>query len=101
MNVSSPAHRPPLNNAFKRQLKARAHHIKAILQMGKEGLTEPFKEAVNSALEDHELLKIRLTGIHKESKSQQLEVICQHCNAILIHTIGHVAILYRPTSPST
>lgn len=92
---------PPLNNTFKRQLKAQAHHLKAILQMGKEGLTEPLKEAVNAALEDHELLKIRLTGIDRDNKSQCLEALCQHCNATLIHTIGHVAILYRPASPST
>ena len=98
MSASSPAHRPPLNNAFKRQLKAQAHHLKAILQMGKEGLTTPFKDAVNAALEHHELLKIRLTGVDRNDRGQCLEEICQYCHATLIHTIGHVAILYRPAS---
>lgn len=87
---------PSKNKAFKQQLKAQAHHLKVILQTGKEGMSESFKKAVDTALKDHELLKIRMASLEQENKSSLLKALCEYCKATLVTTIGHVAVLYRP-----
>ena len=51
-----------INNAFRRSLKARGHHLKPVVQIGQGGISPGVIEATQAALEQHELIKVSING---------------------------------------
>ncbi len=80
-------------------LRGRAHHLKPLVQVGKGGLTPGILAQIDRGLEDHELIKIRLTS-DRSGRSQLVSEIESASEATCIGKIGHVAILYRPHRPT-
>lgn len=78
-----------------RELKAQAHHLKPVIIIGNNGVTEPVLAEIDKALYDHELIKIRLNASDAEERQQMIEKICASQKADLIGKVGHVAIFYR------
>ena len=85
----------PLSNAKIRELKSKAQHLEPILKVGKEGLSEPFIKSVESALDLHELVKIKFASF-KEEKKQLSPLLAEKTSSHLIMRVGNVAVLYRP-----
>ena len=48
-----------LSNTLKNQLKKLAHNLKPVVLVGQKGITETLLQAVDKALEDHELIKVK------------------------------------------
>lgn len=86
----------PLSPKQRRWLKQRAHHLKPVVLIGQRGLTEAVLAEIERALDDHELIKIRLGGIEPEGREGLVEQICAHTGAECVLRIGHIAALYRP-----
>lgn len=78
-------------------LKARAHALKPVVLIGNQGLTEAVLKEIDRALTDHELIKVRIAGNDKEARQAAYAEICTNTKAELVQTIGHIAVLYRPT----
>ena len=57
----------PLTGKQNQYLRSLGHHLDALVQIGKHGVTESIVAAVHQALLDHELIKIR---IHTEAPSE-------------------------------
>lgn len=76
-------------------LRSKAHHLKPVVRIGQHGLTEGVHHEVDVALDAHELVKIKLTGADKAQRLAMTEAICAKHRAILIATIGQVAVIYR------
>ena len=77
-----------------KQFRAIGHRLNPVVIVSK-GLTDNVRAEMERALEDHELIKIRINaGDRNEKKSLALEA-CRLCNAELIQLIGHVALIYR------
>jgi RNA-binding protein len=93
--------RPPtLTGSQRRQLRALAHHLSPIVQVGHQGITDELVRAVRQALEDHELVKVRIAeGAPVERKSSGL---ADRLDAHEVGVIGRVVILYRrhPDKPA-
>lgn len=70
-------------------LKAQAHHLKPIVLVGKNGITESLITEIDAALKAHELIKIKF---HK--KLETFEWIAD-LRAQLIETKGHTMTIYR------
>ena len=51
-------------------LRALAHPLKPIVQIGHEGLTDAVLKAIDGALGTHELIKVRVTGNDELSASE-------------------------------
>ena len=51
---------PELSGKARRHLRALGHHLRPVVLVGKEGVTSMLVEATQSALADHELIKVRL-----------------------------------------
>lgn len=83
-----------LTNTERRRLRAEAHHLKPVVQIGKEGLSSGIAAEVKRSLEAHELIKVRLAGDRDERAGQARE-LAEAAGAELVGTIGAVAILYR------
>lgn len=88
---------PPLTGAQRKRLRGLAHGLDPIVQLGRQGLTEPVLAQIDAALGDHELIKVRLTSDRGE-KAAQVAGIEARLRASCAGTIGHVAIFFRPAA---
>jgi len=65
--------------------------------VGHQGLTEGVFEAIDTALDDHELIKVRFQD-HKAEKHELAGTIASTAKAELVGLLGNTAILYRSHS---
>lgn len=85
-----------LTSAYRQQLKAIGHKLKAIITIADKGVTENIEQEIERALEDHELIKIRLSIADRHVRRDLATSICEKHNAQLVQRIGNVALLFRP-----
>lgn len=88
---------PSLTNAQIRFLRGQAHGLKAMLQVGGKGVTPALVAEVGQALEDHELIKIKVAAEDREAREALIEALAGEAGAALVQRIGHTAVLYRPS----
>jgi len=81
----------------RRYLRGLANPLKPCIQIGKNGLTGQVIEAIDAALADHELIKVRFLELKEERKQISAE-IAGRTSCELAGLIGHVAIFYRCSS---
>ncbi len=79
----------------RRALRARAHHLKPVVNVGAAGLSDGVLAELGVALDEHQLVKIRITADDREQRRKLIEDLCRKANAELIQRIGHTAVLYR------
>jgi RNA-binding protein len=78
----------------RRYLRGLANPRKALVQIGEGGLSEGILTALESALNDHELVKVRLR--EPEDKKATAAELAEKTGAELCGVVGHTVILYRP-----
>ncbi len=78
----------------KKFLRGLAHHLRPVVQVGQNGVTESVIQAVNSALLEHELVKVKMR--EPEDKKAMAQQLADDTASALCGTVGHVVILYRP-----
>ena len=84
-----------LSAAEREALKARAHNLHPILQLGDKGLTEAVIAEIDRALTAHELIKIRAAPLNHDERDVALASICERTNAQAVQHIGKMLIVYR------
>ncbi len=84
-----------INNAFRRSLKARGHHLKPVVQIGQGGISPGVIEATQAALEQHELIKVSINGESPTERKSGAEVLAKATGAHIVQVIGRVILLYR------
>jgi RNA-binding protein len=84
-----------VSNKQKRYLKGLAHSLKPIVMVGNNGLTENVINEVNLALDNHELIKVRVSGQEREDKKAMLETIASETKSDLVLVIGNIGAFYR------
>jgi RNA-binding protein len=77
-----------------RELKIMAHHLKPIVYVGKNGATDSLVAAVDRALADHELIKVKFIGF-KDTKKTIVDTIVTGTRSSLVNIIGNIAIIFR------
>ena len=83
-----------LTASQRRRLKARAHPLSPVVQVGRGGVSDAFVAELDRALESHELVKVRLRG-EREDRAAQLTDVTARLDCTVVGTVGAVAILYR------
>lgn len=85
---------PQLNGRQRKALRALAHNLEPIVQVGQGGISEGVVRAIDAALLSHELIKVRLhQPADKKAAAQEL---ADAGDAALCGLVGHTVILYRP-----
>jgi RNA-binding protein len=84
-----------LGNIQVRTLKAQAQRLKATLKIGKEGLSPQFLAALDEALKQHELIKVKFDEF-KEQKKELSPQLAKKSGSHLVTRVGNVVVLYRP-----
>jgi RNA-binding protein len=86
---------PPLSPKQRSFLRGKAHHLTPVVMLGKEGLTDAVLKATDKALEDHELIKIKLTSDNQEEFHHLVSSLMSSIKAEVVQTIGHQLVIYR------
>lgn len=87
-----------LTAAQTRFLRGQAHDLKAMLQVGGKGLTDPVVAEVALALEHHELIKVKVAATDREERDAMIAELANRTGAALVQRIGHTAVLYREST---
>lgn len=77
------------------QLKSIAMTTEAILNIGKESLTEEFLAACEEALEARELIKINVLKNCADDLRAIAEAIAENTDSEVVQVIGHKIVLFR------
>ena len=83
-----------LKGSQRKNLRAKAHHLKPLVMIGAKGVTDQLVGSVDIALNDHELIKVKF-GEFKEAKKEISEEIAKATKSELVGLIGNIAIFYR------
>ncbi len=81
-----------LTGKQRRSLRALGHHLKPLVQIGGQGVTENVVAATEAALRDHELIKVK---INEGDRHGLAEALAEATRAQLAQLIGRVALLFR------
>ena len=76
-------------------LRALAHPLKPVVQIGHGGLTDAVLTAIDGALHTHELIKVRVTGNEELAAADLVLEIEQRTRAQVAQVIGKTLIVYR------
>jgi len=77
-----------------RELKARAQRLQPVVRVGRAGVNPPLIAALQQALDDHGLVKVRLEAF-KEAKKQLFAELQTATGARPVLTVGHTITLWR------
>ena len=83
-----------INSKQRSKLRALAHHLKPVVIIGKAGIIEGAVSSIDKALDDHELIKVKL-GHDKKVKEQFISIIENDLSAFIIGNVGHTFIIFR------
>ncbi len=84
-----------LSNARKKELRTIGHNLKPIIMIAEKGVTEAISTELERALEDHELIKIKININEPTIRKELANKICTDHKANLVQFIGKVALICR------
>ena len=86
----------PLSIAEKKRFRRIGHGLSPVVLTGGQGLTEGILAETDRALEDHELIKVRINGEDREERAAAIEMMASHTRSRIVQVIGKIVLLYRP-----
>lgn len=78
----------------KSYLRGLTHHLNAVVTVADKGLTGNVIAELETALDKHELIKVKLRG-EKVARKDWIDGIGRLCKAERVHVIGQVACFFR------
>lgn len=85
-----------LTSRERTELKARAHALEPVVQVGNAGLTDRVVAEINRALIAHELIKVRVDAADRVARAEVCAAICARTDAAEVLRVGKVLALWRP-----
>lgn len=79
----------------RREYRGIAHNLKPVIIVGDKGLSEGLQEELERALNDHELIKVKIASPDREVRQEAIAELCQSAGAELVQTIGKIAVIMR------
>ena len=85
----------PLTGKHNSYLRALAHPLKPVVQIGKQGLSDAVLTALDVALERHELIKVKVSGDSELDAAELAPKIAKGTRSQVAQIIGRTLVLYR------
>lgn len=79
----------------RRALRADAHHLNPVVSIAQQGLTPAVLTEIDRCLKAHELIKVRLYGIERETRPELIAEICNALQCAEVQHIGNLLVLWR------
>jgi RNA-binding protein len=87
---------PTLTARERAALKARAHALEPVVQIGQAGLTDAVAQSIDVALTAHELIKVKIADPDRDARAAAADAVCARTGAALVQRVGKVVVLWRP-----
>jgi RNA-binding protein len=84
-----------LTNNQKKFLRSKGHALKPVVMVGQHGLSESVLAELESSMNKHELLKIKIRTEGKDEKQKMIDKIIEFSQSHLVQVIGNVMVIYR------
>ena len=78
-----------------RQLRAIGHKLRPVVTIAGNALSEGVVSELERALNDHELIKVKLAVGSREERQAISEQICEQLGAETVQRIGNVIVILR------
>jgi RNA-binding protein len=85
----------PITRSEQRQWRAIGHKLHPVVTVAGNGLTEGVLEELERALNDHELIKVKIAAGDRDERRAVIEALCSATGAELVQAIGNVALIVR------
>ena len=69
--------------------------MKPVVRVGQAGLTNTVLDEIESAIEHHELIKVKVSAADREDKKTIIQKIAEQTQSDIVQTIGFTAVFYR------
>jgi RNA-binding protein len=91
-----------LSPAQRSHLKSLGHHLQPIVTVGKEGITDGVVAALEQALYDHELVKVKVGKSSTEDRHDVGDPLAERTKSQNVAMIGKTMLLYKrhPEKPT-
>ena len=76
-------------------MRAIGHNLKPIITIAEKGVNEAITAEIERALNDHELIKIKINVNDPEYRKNLTSTLCTEHRSELVQAIGKVALIYR------
>lgn len=84
-----------MNSKQKKKFRAIGHTLNPAVTIAGNGLSESVRAELNRALDDHELIKVKIVG-DREERKEIVEALAQLETTEVVQVVGGVALIYRP-----
>jgi RNA-binding protein len=84
-----------LSSSQKRYLRGLAHGLNPVIQVGNKGVTPALVKELGNALDQHELVKVKIAGEDRDVRTAQVDALAEQSGAEVVQRIGHVACYFR------
>ena len=84
-----------LSQDQKKRFRTIGHQLNPIVTIGDKGLSDTVLAEIDRALNDHELIKVKIVTEDREDKKALLADMIAATKATLVQSIGHVALILR------
>jgi RNA-binding protein len=84
-----------LTGRQRRELRARGHSLTAIVQVGKEGVTDALVKALDVALTTHELVKVKIGQSSPIDRHEAATELSTRTESAVAQVLGNTVLLYR------
>ena len=84
-----------LSQAQKKHLRSLGHNLHPLVTIGSNGLSEGVVGELERALNDHELIKVKVVIADREAKKKLMQAMVKLSQAALVQSIGNIALIYR------
>lgn len=83
------------SSKLRKALRAAGHHLSPIVQVGKEGLTEAVRRALDEQLLAHELVKVKVGTESPEDRFEIAAALAGEAGAQVAQVLGRTVLVYR------
>jgi RNA-binding protein len=84
-----------LTETQRSSLKKQAHTLKPVIIVGNAGVTEALLAELDSTIEHHELIKIKVNAGERDARDAAIDQLLKSSKAVLVSRVGNIATLYR------
>jgi len=95
MKMKAASAKDSLSGKARRHLRALGHHLRPVILVGKDGVTAGLVAATATALDDHELIKVKLGERSDGAPDDLAESLAVATQSALVGRVGRTALFYR------
>ena len=85
-----------MKSTDRKRLRQIAHHLQPVVTIGEGGVSDAVVNETQRALEDHELIKVKILSADREARVELGNRLVAACHAEVVQRIGKMVVLYRP-----